>query len=79
MKVKTLTGSEINLEEDKLQGLKSSLAGSVLVPGDGVRGDSVRNPRIAKGGRCHRQVSNHHEVSGFQLCAWLIRSTSRNP
>jgi FAD/FMN-containing dehydrogenase len=33
MKVKTLDGPEINLDEDKLQGLKMSLAGSVLVPG----------------------------------------------
>jgi len=34
MKVKTLNGTEINLDEDKLLGLKMSLAGSVLVPGD---------------------------------------------
>jgi len=40
MKVKTLNGTEINLDEDKLQGLKMSLAGSVLVPGDSGYEDS---------------------------------------
>jgi len=34
MKVKTLNGPEFNLDEDKLQGLKMTIAGSVLVPGD---------------------------------------------
>lgn len=40
MKVKTLNGPEIDMEQDLLEGLKMSLSGSVLVPGDSGYEDS---------------------------------------
>lgn len=50
MKVETLKGTAIHLDEEKLQGLKTGLAGSVIIPGDHGYEDSrtVWNAMIDK-------------------------------